>query len=171
MVHPIKSRLPPEILARVRKLRREATDAEQFLWYFLRNRAMDNAKFRRQHPMRGYVLDFYCHELKLAIELDGSGHLEPDQERYDAKRTALLAEEGIQVLRFRNSDLFNHSEEVLGVIWESIEERRAAAPSHCPPPKGEGRQVSLSHRERGEGPSGDEIVTVTLIPYGDAARR
>jgi very-short-patch-repair endonuclease len=134
----IKPPLPPEILARVRKLRRNATDTEQFMWFFLRNRAMNEAKFRRQHPIRGYILDFYCHELKLGIELDGSGHLEPEQMRYDAERTSLLAEEGIQVIRLWNCDVLNHAEEVLGVIWEAIEVRRGGSSSASPPLVGKG---------------------------------
>ena len=69
-------RLPAELLERARALRREATDAERFLWSLLRNRQFLGLKFRRQHPLGGYIVDFYCHEARLGIELDGGGLLD-----------------------------------------------------------------------------------------------
>ena len=63
--------IPPNILKNARNLRKNLTDAEQLLWRLLRDRLFANKKFRRQHPVGRYILDFYCHELKLAIEVDG----------------------------------------------------------------------------------------------------
>ena len=71
-----KRPLPPEILNRCRNLRKDDTGAEKRLWSFLRNRQLNNLKFRRQYPVEGYILDFYCHDAHLAIEVDGGGHLE-----------------------------------------------------------------------------------------------
>ncbi|HRQ33817.1 MAG TPA: DUF559 domain-containing protein, partial [Anaerolineales bacterium] len=94
--------IPDELLARVRELRQNATDAEKLMWQLLRNRGVHDAKFRRQHPIASYILDFFCHEANLAIELDGSGHLEDKQAKYDDERTKILNEQGIRVLRFSN---------------------------------------------------------------------
>ena len=66
-----KISIPPNILKNARNLRKNLTDAEQLLWRLLRDRLFGNKKFRRQHPVGRYILDFYCHELKLAIEVDG----------------------------------------------------------------------------------------------------
>jgi very-short-patch-repair endonuclease len=87
---PTKShtRLPSDLLAFARELRQNETDAERLLWRLLRNRSLAGAKFRRQHPFPPYVLDFYCHELKLAIELDGGQHNLPEGRLHDKVRTA-----------------------------------------------------------------------------------
>ena len=70
------NRLPTEILSRARELRRNQTDAESLLWFMLCNRRMAGVKFKRQRPIGPYIVDFYCAEKKLAIELDGGGHAE-----------------------------------------------------------------------------------------------
>jgi methylmalonyl-CoA mutase cobalamin-binding domain/chain len=134
---PTKLPMSEAFKARVRELRKEATEPEKLMWTLLRNRGLDGAKFRRQHPHKGYVLDFYCHAAKLAIELDGSGHLEEDQIHHDEERTKILEEDGIKVLRFWNSELSNDTETVLGEIWEALDER-GGFPHPSPLPKGEG---------------------------------
>ncbi len=78
--------------------RENLTDVERTLWYYLRNRKFHGYKFRRQYPVLNYILDFYCTEKKLAIELDGSQHIE--QISYDEKRTDQLEALGIHVVRF-----------------------------------------------------------------------
>jgi hypothetical protein len=82
---------------------------------------MNNAKFRRQHPLDAYILDFYCHEFKLAIELDGAQHAEPAHQKKDRQRDAYLAEKGIKTLRYWNNELLNHSESVLSDIWQHVQ--------------------------------------------------
>ena len=141
-------RLPEELKARIRELRQKATDPEQLMWKLLRNRAVHDVKFRRQHPVASYILDFYCHEAKLAIELDGSQHLEEKQAKYDEGRAKILEEQGIKVIRFWNSDVTNKTEEVLNVIWDELEERLSPSPL-APLPKGEG--TSLPPRGKGRG--------------------
>ena len=116
-----KPPLPPELLQRCRELRRGGTDAESLLWQFLRSRQLAGAKFRRQHPLRGYILDFYCHEARLAVELDGAGHAEPEQAASDAERTRILRAEGIRVLRFWNNEVLQRTEGVLEAIWEALD--------------------------------------------------
>ena len=137
----INPSLPDALLERVRELRKNATEPEKLLWNLLRNRALHDAKFRRQHPISSYILDFYCPEAKLAIELDGSQHLEENKAKYDKERTKILKEQGIKAIRFWNSDVTNRTEEVLNAIWEELEERLPAlTPSPSPSGGGEKSQ-------------------------------
>jgi adenine-specific DNA methylase/very-short-patch-repair endonuclease len=115
-----KPPLSDELLQACRDLRKNSTDAEQLLWNLLRDRYLHGVKFRRQHPIGRFILDFYCHEFKLAIELDGGGHNEQQQRQYDEQRTKALEGEGIKVLRFWNHDVLLRTETVLEVIWNSI---------------------------------------------------
>jgi len=117
--------VPVPLLEAARALRRTMTDAEQLLWHCLRCKQLGCFRFRRQHPVEQFVLDFYCCEVKLAIELDGGQHNEPDAKARDSERTALLAAQGIQVLRFWNSEVFSNSEGVLQKIYDALMERKA----------------------------------------------
>ena len=106
-----------------RTLRHSPTHAETVFWRVLRDRKRAGAKFRRQHPVGRFILDFYCPELKLVVELDGRQH--DDQTVRDAERTAFLAGEGYHVLRFRNNEVLEDLEMVLRVLWRTIVARRA----------------------------------------------
>ena len=99
-----------------RQLRASQTEAEQKLWMFLRNRQLKGMKFRRQHAIAQYVVDFYCHECKLAIELDGHYHKDKGVKEYDMARTNLMNEYGITVLRFWNEEVMKDVERVLEKI-------------------------------------------------------
>ena len=101
-----------------RELRQELTQAEKKLWAEIRNKKLNGLKFRRQHPVDRFVLDFYCHERKLAIELDGSIHDGKLNKEYDEARTAMLGGLGIYTLRFRNDEVINNIESVLRKINE-----------------------------------------------------
>jgi methylmalonyl-CoA mutase cobalamin-binding domain/chain len=138
-------RLPDELKERIRELRKNSTEAEQLMWKILRNRGFHDAKFRRQHPKEGFILDFYCHEAKLCVELDGSQHNEDEQVKYDEERTKILLErKGIKVIRFWNSDILNKTEEVLNVLWDLLDERLPANTlTPNPSPVGEGDSDSL----------------------------
>ncbi|MCZ2127726.1 MAG: homocysteine S-methyltransferase family protein [Anaerolineales bacterium] len=158
-------RLPDKLKERIRELRENATDAEALMWRLLRNRAIHDAKFRRQHPIKGYILDFYCHEAKLAIELDGSGHLEKKQIKHDDERTKTLNAQGIRVLRFWNSDVLNNTENVLNEIWIALEEASANTLTPNPSPVGEGDSDSLLPTGEGLGmraPS-KHVIAVHLL--------
>ena len=117
----VKKPLPPEVLQRCRSLRTNATNAEHLLWQVLRDRQLEGLKFRRQHPCEGYILDFYCHKKRLAIELDGGGHGEPRQEAYDEERTRKLEKAGVRVIRFWNNDVLQNLEGVVEEILANIE--------------------------------------------------
>lgn len=101
---------------RARTLRKNQTEAENKLWYFLRNRRFFNLKFKRQHPIGNYIADFYCHEQLLIIEVDGGHHAEALQKEWDDERTAFLKEQGCKVIRFWNDDVFNDIEGVLEAL-------------------------------------------------------
>ena len=100
-----------------RELRLDSTDAEKLLWAELRNR-LKGLKFRRQHPLDKFIVDFYCNEKKLVVELDGALHDEKINKDYDEARTALLAGLNVFVLRFRNEEVINNMKEVLKKISE-----------------------------------------------------
>ena len=142
-----KQALSAKTLAFARQLRQTSTDAESLLWNLLRNRRLHEMKFRRQHPWPPYTLDFYCHELALAVELDGSQHLDSVR---DAKRDAALAHAGIQTLRYWNHDVLARTEQVLDDLWHRMQARmeaKAGAPSSVAArhllPKGEGKAALL----------------------------
>jgi len=101
-----------------RQLRRRQTDAESRLWGYLRDRRFLGLKFRRQVPSGRYVLDFYCHELRMAVELDGGQHLES---AYDIERDAWLVEQGIRVVRFWNHDVLARTDVVLEALRLTVE--------------------------------------------------
>jgi len=103
--------------ARSREPRRESTEAERKLWWHLRDSGLGE-KFRRQHPVGLFFLDFYCHEARLALEVDGGGHA--GRAEYDAERTRALAAEGIQVVRSWNSEVMRSIEGVLESIRETL---------------------------------------------------
>ncbi len=113
-----------------RAMRTSATDAESLMWRLLRNRQIAGAKFRRQHAIGRYILDFYCDELRIAIELDGGQHA--DQVGYDTQRTAWLAERGIRVLRFWNNDVLNNTEGIFDVVYRTLSEARPPSPQPSP---------------------------------------
>ncbi|HNP17173.1 MAG TPA: N-6 DNA methylase [Fulvivirga sp.] len=96
-----------------KELRNNSTPAEATLWTLLSGKKLEGRKFRRQHSVANYILDFYCPSEKLAIELDGQGHFEATQAEYDAERDLFLNHYGIKVLRFENKEVFKHSEALL----------------------------------------------------------
>ncbi|WP_084201426.1 endonuclease domain-containing protein [Geobacter pickeringii] len=108
--------VPSDILDNARTLRTRQTDAENLIWQLLRNRRFCGFKFRRQHPVGRFILDFYCHEALLAIELDGSSHTDRAQRAYDDERTKALEGAGVRVVRFWNDDVLKNTESVLETI-------------------------------------------------------
>lgn len=104
-------RIAPSIQIRARELRQPQTPAEQKLWAVLRRKNLNGLKFRRQHPIGRFIVDFYCAEVKLVIEVDGESH--DHQVEYDALRTAWLEENGCRVIRFLNTDVLSRLEDVV----------------------------------------------------------
>jgi len=110
----------PNIFEQAGLLRKNMTLAELILWKKLKNREILKVKFRRQHPIDIFIVDFYCHELKLVIEIDGEIHNENGRKEYDLGRTAELEKFGIEVLRFSNDQVIYNVGSVISVIQKRI---------------------------------------------------
>jgi len=102
---PRPRRSTPKMMRRATELRREQTPAERKLWAYLRGRKVMDVKFRQQHAISNYIVDFCAVKEKLVIELDGSQHLHLSE--YDEKRTAYLKTQGYRVIRFWNNQVMN----------------------------------------------------------------
>ncbi len=106
-----------ESLKNAKNLRLNQTDAENMLWFNLRNKKLAGIKFRRQVPIGQYIVDFLCCEKKLIVELDGSQHI--DNIKYDRIRTEYLNSLGYKVIRIYNNEIFSNIETVLEYIYQS----------------------------------------------------
>ena len=123
----------PALKAYRRKLRNALTPAEAMLWGLLKSKQLEGRRFRRQHSIGNYILDFYCTQEKLCIELDGAHHYTPEGMEYDTKRTAYLNSVNINVIRFENSVVFDHSEQVLEEIKKCFVSTGPPPPAGTPP--------------------------------------
>ncbi len=120
-------RASPKLQARARELRREMTPAERKLWQHIRNRQVAGAHFRKQHAVGTYIVDFYCAQAKLVIEVDGDSHAE--QAEYDGQRTQWLNEQkDYRVLRFTNEEVQRNFEGVLDKILEALSDATEQRP-------------------------------------------
>ncbi len=152
-----------------RELRKNQTPAEEIFWQLVRNRKLNNLKFRRQHQIGMYITDFYCDELRLAIEFDGGIHTDPNQIKIDKERDNYLRSQGFTIARFQNEELINNPNEFfekLNTVCTPAGRNAPAKPSppgrglgeglspqgHPPLPLGEGRGEGLGEG-RGEGSS------------------
>jgi very-short-patch-repair endonuclease len=133
-----------------RRLRRDATFAEQRLWYWLRSRSLYGTKFVRQEPIGPYIVDFVCREHRLIVEVDGGQHAE---NKHDVIRDEWLRRHGYRVLRFWNNDVLENTDGVLETIANALREVppldendrvRHGPPSPSPRLRGEGRGEGLS---------------------------
>jgi len=109
---------PTHLFEIARHLRKTQTQAEKILWQKLRNRRLAGLKFLRQHPIGGYVVDFYCHEVRLLVELEGSIHDLPSQKEYDEERFKNLRSRNLKILRFRNEMVIQEIDSVLRRILD-----------------------------------------------------
>ncbi len=116
-------------------LRKNQTDAEKRLWSHLRNRQQSGCKFRRQHEIGHYIVDFVCLEKKLIIELDGGQHA--NQTRYDSQRSAFLELLGYTVIRFWDNEVLTQTQNVLEAIHKTLIDNPSPPPS---PSRGEGKK-------------------------------
>jgi very-short-patch-repair endonuclease len=102
-----------------RRLRRPLTNAEALVWERVRDRKFRGLKFRRQHPIGTYVVDFFCDELRLVLEVDGGVHLEPEQRARDRERQAIIESLGLRVLRISNASVETDLEGALDQVVNS----------------------------------------------------
>ena len=110
----------PILKSRRKELRNNSTPAEKLLWSVLQHSNLGGYKFRRQHSVGAYILDFYCPSECLAVELDGDSHFTDEAIEYDRERTAYLNSLGIKVLRFLNTDVYDNLNVVCERILEEI---------------------------------------------------
>ncbi len=116
----------PQELRLAGDLRHNMTPAEKLLWEQLRNRKIDGFRFRRQHPIDEFIVDFFCYEANLVIEMDGEVHLETAQSERDVERTRILNGHGLKVIRFKNEEVENMMNDVIIQIKkELIESERS----------------------------------------------
>jgi very-short-patch-repair endonuclease len=108
---------------RSRRLRVDQTNAEAMLWELLRGRKLTGMKFRRQAPLGRYIADFYCHDQRLVVELDGPVHSEPAQAVHDQNRDTFLRSLGLTVLRFSNEEVVADPENVLRKIQDAFRQK------------------------------------------------
>ena len=120
----------PPLKARRKQLRNNPTPAEAILWKYLQRRRMLGKKFRRQFSVSRYIVDFFCVDCGIAIELDGAPHFRELRADYEGRRTAFLTGLGIEVIRFENRTVHDNIETVLETIREAIRSRSG----FCPPP-------------------------------------
>jgi len=111
---------PPKCFQYAEQNRESPTYAEAILWKALKDKRLGGFKFRRQHPIRTYILDFYCHAARLAVEVDGGYHQNVEQRDYDARRTADLVEIGVSVIRFTNEEVINDLGAVLAAVLAAL---------------------------------------------------
>lgn len=108
------------INAKQLRKKENTTEAEKLLWYYIKNKQLNNCKFRRQVPIGNFVVDFLCIEKKLIIELDGGQHNEDNNIKYDNTRTEYLQGLGYNVVRFWNNEVFQNMENVLETIYKYL---------------------------------------------------
>lgn len=128
------------IVNQARALRREQTAAEKRLWSAVRNRQLAGLKFRRQHPYGQFILDMFCVERQLAVEVDGGIHLKPKQAARDEARSEYLALYGIRVVRFTNEEIDSNLPDVLRKIVDA-----AASPLQMTAPSSSGEGPGVRH--------------------------
>lgn len=138
-----------------KKLRNKSTPAEAKLWTLLKGKQLDGRKFRRQHSFANYILDFYCPEEKLAIELDGQGHFEATQAEYDFERDLFLQEFGIRVLRFENKWVWDNPDGLLDEVRSWFGKQ---------PPSSSDMQITASHQNFSSSADGEVLSQQPTVP-------
>ena len=118
--YPIYFGAGPEMLRIAGDLRKSMTPAEKVLWKRLRNRKVKGFRFRRQHPIKDFIVDFFCYDAMLVIEVDGSVHDEINQSERDEQRTLILKRLGIKEVRFSNQEVINNTDPVIRKIEEEL---------------------------------------------------
>jgi very-short-patch-repair endonuclease len=117
------------MLERAKNFRQSMTEAENRIWYYLRDRRLNGYKFVRESVIGFYIVDFVCRRKKIILELDGSQHAEVEAIKYDKRRTEFLEKKGYKILRVWNGDVFDNIDGVLEFILEELEGVQSSRPS------------------------------------------
>jgi very-short-patch-repair endonuclease len=118
--YPIYFGAGPELLRIAGELRKSMTPAEKVLWKRIRNRQVSGLRFRRQHPLKDFIVDFFCYDAMLVIEIDGEVHNEKHQNERDEQRTLILKRLGINEIRFSNYEVINYTDQVIRKIESEL---------------------------------------------------
>jgi very-short-patch-repair endonuclease len=121
----------PEVFELARMLRKRMTHPEELLWQRVKHNQIGGLRFRRQHPISFFIADFYCHEARLVIEIDGGIH--KGKHEFDDNRSAEMERYQIKVIRFKNDEVENHLDEVLKIIENEVRIRIQSPPLFSPP--------------------------------------
>ena len=124
----MNKKMNPQLLQFAKAMRHVATDAENLLWQRFRAKRFMELKFRRQQVIEPYIVDFYCHEIGLVIELDGGQHGMDDAIEYDVERTKFLEALGLTAVRYWNSDVLGRTDVVLEDLWSVCTELKITYP-------------------------------------------
>lgn len=135
------------LVEEARKLRKKQTPAEDVMWELLRNRKLADLKFRRQHQIGDYIVDFFCAEHNLIVELDGPVHDAPERKKHDQKRDVYLKSSGYTVIHFQNTDVFEKTQQILETILAHI----PSPPSLSPSGRDKSEGAKNGRGARGEG--------------------
>ncbi len=131
---PMHHDAKPKLFEYARKNREQNTEAEKILWEALRLKKLDGFKFRNQHPIGKYVVDFYCHSERLVIELDGEYHENQEQKEYDMGRSDDIGFSGVRILRFKNPEIQYNLEKVIETMRFYLKNKEQQLPTHTPDP-------------------------------------
>ena len=113
----------PDIFEKAAFLRENMTEAEKLLWEKLKDRNLFEHKFRRQHPIDIFIVDFYCHPIRLVIEVDGGYHFSLEQKEYNIGRSAELEIWELKIIRFTNDEILKNLDSVVERIQHEVEQR------------------------------------------------
>jgi len=132
-----RKNLPPHLpydkslVERARELRNNATPAEKLFWHYLKEMEFfQEFTFNRQKPIGHYIVDFYCHQLRLVIEIDGDTHYEEEAKKYDRNRTAYLESHNLEVIRFTNPDVIKNIDGVMIVLINLLQKKKEETGNH-----------------------------------------
>jgi very-short-patch-repair endonuclease len=118
--YPIYFGAGPELLKLAGELRKSMTPAEKVLWIRLRNRQVKGYRFRRQHPVEDFIVDFFCYDAMLVVEVDGTVHDDPTQRERDEQRTMILKRLDLKEIRFTNEEVMNDIDQVINRIESAL---------------------------------------------------
>jgi very-short-patch-repair endonuclease len=132
--YPIYFGAGPELMKIAGDLRKSMTPAEKVLWGKLRNRQVKGYRFRRQHPLNDFIVDFFCYDAMLVVEVDGSVHGDDYQNERDIQRTRILNRLGIKEIRFKNNEVLNQTEQIIKQIENQLDNKPRNAFLSAPTP-------------------------------------